>query len=217
MDTKAAVEYILKNNIEGDFVETGVLAGLQEIIMGNTLNSYNINNRKIHLFDTFEGLVEPTDKDYSLIFAQETAEYNKEVYEKTKNKNGGSDRCYCSLEDVKKNLRNKTSYPFKNFKFIKGDILKTLEEEKNIPEKIALLRLDCDWYEPSKFALEKLYSKVVPNGVIIFDDYNIWNGQREATDEFFKENNLKYNIVTIKTSKKYKGINKSASIIKKIV
>jgi hypothetical protein len=68
-----------------------------------------------------------------------------------------------------------------------GDVMKTLADPKNIPESIAILRLDTDWYQSSKYELEQLYSKVPKGGVVIFDDYYHWDGQRRATDEFFAE------------------------------
>ena len=102
--------------------------------------------------------------------------------------------CYCSLENVKNNVY-KTNYPENKLHFIKGDVMETLLEEKYIPEKINVLRLDTDWYESSKFELEKLYHKVVEGGVVILDDYFHWDGQRRATDEFFQKNNIKKEII----------------------
>lgn len=72
--------------------------------------------------------------------------------------------------------------------------METLKEKKYIPDKISVLRLDTDWYESSKFELEKLYPNVVDGGVIILDDYFHWDGQRRATDEYFQENNIKKTI-----------------------
>ena len=63
--------------------------------------------------------------------------------------------------------------------------METLQNNENIPDKIAILRLDTDWYESSKFELETLYNNVVSGGVIIFDDYYHWDGQRRAVDDFF--------------------------------
>ncbi len=34
--------------------------------------------------------------------------------------------------------------------------------------------------------MEKLYPKVVQGGVIIYDDYFHWDGQRRATDDYFR-------------------------------
>ena len=70
--------------------------------------------------------------------------------------------------------------------FIKGDVLKTLNHEKNIPDKIALLRLDTDWYESTKLELEKLY-QACKNGILLIDDYEDWQGCKKAVDEYFKE------------------------------
>ena len=86
--------------------------------------------------------------------------------------------------------------------------METLKNKNNIPEKIAVLRLDTDWYESSKYELEQMYNNVVCGGVIIFDDYYHWEGQRKATDDFFKKINMNYHFININNGK-------TAAIIKK--
>jgi len=86
--------------------------------------------------------------------------------------------------------------------------METLKDKTKIPEKIAILRLDTDWYESSKYELEQMYDNDVSGGVIIFDDYYHWDGQRRATDNFFKSRNISYDFVNI-------GNHKTAAIIKK--
>jgi hypothetical protein len=72
------------------------------------------------------------------------------------------------------------------FEFCKNvENVKGLKDKTKIPEKIAILRLDTDWYESSKYELEQMYDNVVTGGIIIFDDYYHWDGQRRATDDFF--------------------------------
>ena len=107
-----------------------------------------------------------------------------------------------------KNRLNSTGYPQDKLHYIVGDVLETLADKNNIPEKIAILRLDTDWYESSKIELEKLYDQVVKGGVIIFDDYYHWDGQRRATDDFFVKLNINYDFVNI-------GNGKTSAIIKK--
>ena len=53
------------------------------------------------------------------------------------------------------------------------------------PERIALLRLDTDWYESTKHELWHLYPRIVPGGVLLIDDYGHWQGCRKAVDEYF--------------------------------
>ena len=60
-----------------------------------------------------------------------------------------------------------------------------------IPSKIALLRLDTDWFESTYHELVHLYPILVKNGVLIIDDYGHWKGAKDATDQYFKENNIK--------------------------
>ncbi len=75
----------------------------------------------------------------------------------------------------------------KNVEIIKGDILKTLDmyTQTHPHLKISLLHIDVDLYEPTKHILEKLYEKVTPGGIIIFDDYGAFAGANKAIDDFF--------------------------------
>jgi hypothetical protein len=204
MDGAEAITYILNNNIEGAIVECGVESGNFEHIWINELMKHNVT-RDIYLYDTFGGLVEPSDNDYTCKDAELYKMNKDEVYNTWKsqiineNTNGW---CYTPLENVKHRL-NSTGYPENNLHYIVGDVMETLKDKTNIPEKIAILRLDTDWYESSKYELEQMYDNVVGGGVIIFDDYYHWNGQRRATDEFFASKNLNYefkNIGNYKTS-----------------
>jgi len=102
---------------------------------------------------------------------------------------------------------NKTNYPSKYLHYIVGDVCETLNNDVNIPKNIAVLRLDTDWYYSSKIELEKLFPNVVKGGVVIFDDYYFWDGQRKATDEYFKELNEDYEFIKVDSQ--------TAAIIKK--
>ena len=208
MDGIDAIKYILKNNIEGAIVECGVWKGDFEYIWINELIK-NKTTRDIYMYDTFGGLTEPSEYDYTCTNA--VWHMNKEeVYKMWKDQiidDKKNNWCYESLEKVKHRL-NKTGYDQNKLHYIVGDVMETLKDKNNIPDKIAILRLDTDWYESSKFELEQMYDNVVIGGVIIFDDYYLWNGQRKATDDFFESINIKYDFVNINN-------NKTAAIIKK--
>ena len=208
MDGADAVNYILQNNIEGCIIECGVDSGYFEHIWINELMKNN-SVRDIYLYDTFSGLVEPTEYDYTCKDAKLFQMNKDEVYTTWKSHviqekvNGW---CYTPLDKVKNRL-NSTGYPENNLHYVVGDVMETLKDKTTIPEKIAILRLDTDWYESSKYELEQMYDNVVSGGVIIFDDYYHWDGQRRATDDFFKSRNINYNFVDI-------GNFKTAAIIK---
>ena len=209
MDGADAIKYILTNNIEGDIIECGVYDGHFEHIWINELMTHN-TVRDIYLYDTFGGLVEPSKYDYTCENAVIYSMSSDQVYETWKSQkindtlNGW---CYCSLENVQNRL-NSTGYPQDKLHYMVGDVMDTLKDKSKNPKKIAILRLDTDWYESSKYELEQLYDNVVVGGVIIFDDYYHWDGQRRATDDFFKNKNLNYEFVNI-------GNNKTSAIIKK--
>jgi hypothetical protein len=209
MDGIDALMYVLNNNIDGVIVECGVDTGIFEHIWITELIKQN-KVRDIYMYDTFSGLVEPSEYDYTCKDAKLYSMDKDQVYNIWKShvideKTNGW--CYTPLEQVKNRL-NSTLYSQDKLHYIVGDVMETLKDKTTIPEKIAILRLDTDWYESSKYELEQMYDNVVNGGVIIFDDYYHWDGQRRATDDFFSSRNLKYNFVDI-------GNNKTAAIIKK--
>ena len=80
-----------------------------------------------------------------------------------------------------------------NLVFVKGKVEQTLEDEKNIPKKISLLRLDTDFYESTKKEMEILYPRLQNKGVLIIDDYGHWKGSKKAVDDYFKNDlNFKF-------------------------
>ena len=77
-------------------------------------------------------------------------------------------------------------------RLIPGDITKTVPTfvEQNPALRVALLNIDTDIYEPAVTALQYLYERVVPGGVVILDDYGVFPGETLAAEEFLKNRNL---------------------------
>jgi hypothetical protein len=75
----------------------------------------------------------------------------------------------------------------RNVELVAGDILETVPRyvQQNPAFKIALLHIDTDIYEPAKAALEALYDRIVPGGLLVLDDYGLFPGETKAVDEFF--------------------------------
>src|SRR5690554_165612 len=174
-----AVEYVYKNKIPGDFVECGVWKGGSSLAVALKLNEFHDFHRNIWLFDTFEGMSEPTEFDEDLkgrLAKDRLAAEEKE-----------SSRiwAYSGLEEVKKTMQE-SEYPNSKINFIKGKVEETLLS-KNIPERISILRLDTDWYESTKMELEILFPKVVKGGIVIIDDYGHWKGSKKAVDEYLSK------------------------------
>ncbi len=76
-----------------------------------------------------------------------------------------------------------------NVELIEGDILNTVPEfvDRNPGVRFSLIHLDVDLYKPSVVVLEKLYPLLSKNGILILDDYAIWEGETKAIDEYFKD------------------------------
>ena len=97
-----------------------------------------------------------------------------------------------------------SSKGFENFNLVKGNVFDTLPKYllDNPETRIALLHLDMDVKEPTDFALEQLYERIVPGGIIVFDDYNSVAGETISVDEFVAKHKLKleklpfYNVPT---------------------
>jgi len=81
----------------------------------------------------------------------------------------------------------------KNIQLIKGDITKTVPNylKLNPKLKISLLNLDVDFYEPSMSILKNFYPKLSKGGILMLDDYGVWDGETMAVDEYFIDKKIK--------------------------
>lgn len=176
-----STRYIIEKKIPGDFAECGVWKGGNLMMVALTLKMLGVSDRKIYLYDTFEGMSKPTEKDIDL-----KNEDAKEVWSESQ-KADHNDWCYSAIDEVKENLYS-TGYPRENLIFVKGMVEDTLPG--TLPEQIALLRLDTDWYESTYHELIHLYPKLIKGGFLVIDDYGHWQGAREAVDKYFADNNI---------------------------
>lgn len=172
-----ASEHILKHRIEGDIVECGVWKGGSIMAVLHTLFQ-NKETRDIYLYDTFEGMTEPGEVDMSFNGVPAKRDYHE----------SNGKWCYSSLEEVQSNF-NTLPYPTNQLHFIQGKVENTIPHE-SMPNKIALLRLDTDWYESTKHEMVHLFPRLVKGGILIIDDYGHWSGCKKAIDEYFEENGI---------------------------
>ena len=181
-----SIKYIIKAGIPGDFVECGVWKGGNTMLISYILQNLGITNRKIYLYDTFEGMSKPTEVDLKTS-KKEGSVFNQ--WQK-QNKDNYNTWCYAGIDEVKQNMF-KTGYPQENIKFIQGKVEDTIPN--NLPNQIALLRLDTDWYESTKHELIHMFPILLVNGVLIIDDYGAWKGAKKAVDEYFYNKNILFN------------------------
>lgn len=177
-----SVRYILKNNINGVFLECGVYKGGSMMTVALTLISQGVTDRELYLYDTFEGMPKPDERDVDVWGKSAMKEFSKR-----KTSDTSSTWTNASLQDVKESMAS-TGYPMDKVFFVKGLVEDTLPG--NAPESIALLRLDTDWYKSTLHELEHLYPRLSPRGVMILDDYGHFKGAKQAVDEYFYKNSM---------------------------
>lgn len=177
-----AVRYCARRGMPGDFVECGVWRGGSVLAMILTLRGLGVDDRDIWLYDTFEGMTMPGEHDVSPVEQPALA-----TWQASADKN---ERPWANLfrpdifnEDMVRRMLLSTGYPEARLHFVKGPVEQTIPA--SIPERIALLRLDTDWYESTRHELEHLYPRLESAGVLIIDDYGHWEGCRKAVDEYF--------------------------------
>ena len=175
-----SVEYLCASGIPGDLAECGVWRGGSCMLMSLALLRQRDTTRRIFMFDTFEGHPRPdAEKDIDIWG-------NRAVDEWQRREASGQTRewGFASIAETRANLIS-TGYPGDRLVFVEGMVERTVPEVRT--ERLALLRLDTDWYHSARAALHHLYPKLVPGGVLIIDDYGHYKGQREAVDAYFRE------------------------------
>lgn len=179
----AAVRHVIAQDYPGSFVECGVAKGGSTMAMAYTLLDLGITDRELYLYDTFEGMPEPTEHDKGRL-----GEPAHKSWRKRKDDQGASTWINHGMAEVRANL-SATDYPYARMHFIKGKVEDTLTVSPP-PGAIALLRLDTDWYESTKAEMEVLYPKLVRGGIVLIDDYCRWQGARKAVDDYVAQHKI---------------------------
>jgi len=180
------VAYCNISNIPGAFVECGVWKGGAVALMAYINTITGREDRELHLLDAFTDICAP---DPSVDGAKALAETEKfgsyqdgeiRSLDGIYNSKGG----HGTIEDCTTVIVDKARYPDKHVHFYPGWFQDTALPASKSIGKIALLRLDGDWYESTKVCLEAFYDNVVSGGIIVIDDYLAYEGCRKAVDEF---------------------------------
>lgn len=158
--------------LDGDIVECGIGYSRTFQILACLLKRENNAKRKLYGFDSFEGFPEPTVEDTS---PRNPKKGEWKVLTPTQ------------LMRILELLRIDKTFIDAHIRIVKGFLEDTLPQ--SAVEKIALLHLDVDLYLSYKVCLEQLFPKVVPGGVVLFDEYASpkWPGARKAIDEYFQD------------------------------
>lgn len=181
-----AVDHVIGRGVPGALVECGVYMGGNIEVMIRALQRHGVSDRDLYLYDTFAGMPKPAEiDDDSLCVAKTSWEAHRTEADGDK----GSDWMKAGVELVRQRL-GPLGYPDGRLHFIKGMVEETIPA--TVPDRIAILRLDTDFYSSTKHELEHLYPRLSPGGILIIDDYGAFPGSRLATDEYAAEHRLNW-------------------------
>ena len=161
------MERLGRLRIEGDIVECGVYRGGSAAVLGWAMTKLD-DQRRLWLFDSFAGMPPASERD---------GEYSQ----------GLEGRFVGSVRETRA-LLARAGVPPERYRIIEGlyaDVFPTLE-----PPPTALLHVDCDFYEPVKLVLDKFFPVLSPGGFVVLNDYGVYKGTKDATDEFLAAQGL---------------------------
>jgi O-methyltransferase len=153
---------LVEKGIRGALAEIGVYQGLTAKLL-----HYYLPERRLYLFDTFEGFTE------------------RSAIAEQKNTGLKIESAYfsdTSLEAVRSYIQPVNDRVSFHQGYFPASIPSTLEAES-----FAFVHLDADLYEPIAAGLEFFYSRLVTHGMLVIHDYNAWPGARSAVDNFFRD------------------------------
>lgn len=161
-------------DVPGHIIEFGCYRGANLIFLGHLLQTYAPNGfKRIHAFDSFEGLQTIEDKDVAEQFRGDYAADHQQVNEVIKSQGLET---YVSV--------------------IKGDISETLPGflDKNQHLSYSLLYCDVDLYRPTRDILFLMHERLSHGGIFILDQWNCldWPGETLAVREFLAEHGTEY-------------------------
>jgi O-methyltransferase len=176
-----------RNEVPGAFIETGVALGGSGIVIAKHLEG----NRSFHGYDVFEMIPPPGDVDPPQVHER------YRVISSGASEGLGGDPYYGYQDD----LYDRVSASFRSFGVpIDGKRIclhkGLFEDTLNPTEPIAFAHVDCDWYEPVKCSLQRIFPYLQPGGFLISDDYFDYGGAAQAVDEFCREHPAEVKVVS---------------------
>jgi hypothetical protein len=169
---------VLEDQVPGDLVECGVWKGGAAFLLADQLKRAGNHDRKVWMFDSFEGLPPPDEIDGAAALA----------YSREPGRPDNFDNCRVTLEEVEASAQKLglTAHT----KLVKGWFSDTLPAVASTIGPIAILRIDSDWYSSVRCCLDHLFDQVSEGGFIVLDDYFVWDGCAIAIHEFLSDRRL---------------------------
>lgn len=188
VDLALQVRAALVYDVPGDFVECGVWRGGASFLMADCLRQAGVRDRKVWLFDSFQGLPDPHEID-GRAARQHAEDPDSPWY---------FDNCAAALEDVRLAAHELGLEDY--VEIVEGWFEDTLPASRARIGDIAILRIDCDWHASITCSLDNLYDNVSPNGFVVFDDYFTFDGAAIAVHEFLGKRRLAHRLENVISS-----------------
>lgn len=176
------VVYYLHKSLKnaGDVCEFGVAQGATSALLSQEIAQAG---RKLWLFDSFEGLPKPHEKDkliHDIFNLGSMAKYQG--------------RMRSPAEEVLARL-HALKVPQDRYELVPGWVEDSLKRD-DLPERVAFAYIDFDFYNPIKETLAFLDTRMAPGSSVVVDDYGFFSaGAAAAVDEFVEANSGRYEFV----------------------
>lgn len=190
------------DEIEGDIVESGVYKGNSLLAMGLLLKEIG-SSKKVYGFDSFSGFP-PVFHDYDDVsmftklfndnqiskqqydYVQKNIKWREIFLEQkvnVKNISSSENFSNTNLELIYKKIK---LLELDNIQLVDGVFSKTMVNERENPNKIMAVLMDCDLYNSYMDTFNFVWSRLSNGGMIYLDEYYSlkFPGAKIATEEF---------------------------------
>lgn len=165
---------------DGDVCEFGIAEGATSALLANEIRA---TEKKLWLFDSFEGLSQPTSED----------ELIDDIFDL------GSMEAYAGkmkydISEVQGRFAA-IEFPIERVAIVPGFIEDSLKRN-HLPTGVSFAYVDFDFYQPILDALHFLHRVITLGGSIVVDDYGFFSsGAKKAVDEFHESYRDSYELV----------------------
>ncbi len=178
---------LIDRGVPGALIECGTWMG--GCAFGMALaqrQTYGRVVRPIFMLDSFEGLPPASERDGPAAL----------LYQSRPDAPGYYDNCRAPVDEVRR-FRAEFGLGEAECPIVQGwfnETVPKLAKTFAALDGVALLRVDCDWYDPVRLVLDHLEPQVRDGGIIILDDYYAWDGCSRATHDYLSANDLPYRL-----------------------